>query len=311
MAETFDVIIIGSGQAGNPLATAFSEAGKKTAVIEKSHIGGTCVNEGCTPTKTMVASARVAYLARRATDYGVHMGVGEVYVSMKEVRERKRAIVDEFRGGSENSLEESENVEVIMGTGSFSGEKSVMVMQRDGTMRDLTAETIIINVGGRPTQPDIQGLSTIPYLDSTSIMEVEEIPSHLVIIGGGYISLEFGQMFRRFGSEVTIIESSSRFLSREDEDVAECMKSILEEDGIEVLVGATTDSITMNEGSYQLKVSVDGKVRSIQGSHLLVAVGRTPNSDLLNLKAAGVETNERGWIPVNEKLETNVKVSTR
>lgn len=304
-AEPFDVIIIGAGQAGGPLATAFGKAGKKTALIEKEHVGGTCINEGCTPTKTMVASARVAYMARRSADYGV--GVGEVSVDMAVVRRRKREIVDSFRNGSQGRLEKSDNVELIFGVAAFSGEKTVTVTGNDGTERTLQAETIVINAGGRPAIPPIPGLKAIPYLTSTSIMELDVVPAHLVIIGGGYISLEFGQMFRRFGSKVTVIEQSARFLPREDEDIAASLQKILEEDGIEIVLGAKTESVGLDGEGYRIEIAVGEGQQTIQGSHLLVAVGRTSNADLLNVEATGVKTNERGWIPVNDKLETNVK----
>jgi len=304
MTEVFDVLIIGAGQAGGPLATAFGKAGKKTALIEKEHVGGTCINEGCTPTKTMVASARVAHLARRAGNYGVT--VGEVAVDMSVVRRRKREIVDSFRNGSQGRIEKSDNVELIFGTAAFSGEKTVTVALQEGGTRELKAETIVINAGGRPAAPPIPGLKEIPYLTSTSIMELDAVPDHLVIIGGGYISLEFGQMFRRFGSKVTVIEQSPRFLPREDADIADSLEKILEEDGIEIHLGAKTDSVRLDGEGYRIEMTVGGESKTLQGSHLLVAVGRTSNADLLNLEAAGVKTNERGWIPVNEKLETNV-----
>lgn len=305
MADLFDVIIIGAGQAGGPLATAFGNAGKKTALIEKEHVGGTCINEGCTPTKTMVASARVAYLARRADKYGVN--VGDITVDMGVVRRRKREIVDSFRNGSQGRLEKSDNVELIFGTAAFSGEKEVMVTLQEGGTRELKAETIVLNAGGRPAIPPIPGLKEIPFLTSTSIMELDAVPDHLVIIGGGYISLEFGQMFRRFGSKVTVIEQSSRFLPREDADIADGLQKILAEDGIAIHLGAKTDSVGLDGEGYHIQITVGDKSQTIRGSHLLVAVGRTSNADLLNLSATDVKTNERGWIPVNEKLETNVE----
>lgn len=304
MAESFDVIIIGAGQAGGPLATAFGKAGKKTALIEKEHVGGTCINEGCTPTKTMVASARAAYLARRAADYGVN--VGKVAVDMSVVRRRKREIVDSFRNGSQGRLETSDNVELIFGTASFSGEKTVNVTGAAEGGRELQAETIIINAGGRPAIPTISGLNETPFLTSTSIMELDTVPEHLLIIGAGYISLEFGQMFRRFGSEVTVLEQSSRFLPREDEDVANDLKKILMNDGVYIALGAGIERVWQDDGGIHVQVRHREETPVFSGSHLLVAVGRTSNADTLNLEATGVKTNERGWIPVNDKLETNV-----
>jgi dihydrolipoamide dehydrogenase len=304
MAETFDVIIIGAGQAGGPLATAFGKAGKKTALIEKEHVGGTCINEGCTPTKTMVASARVAYLTRRAADYGVN--VGDVRVDMSVVRRRKREIVDSFRSGSQGRLEKSDNVELIFGTASFSGEKTVQVTGAEGGRRELTAETIVINAGGRPAIPPIDGLKETPFLTSTSIMELDAVPEHLLIIGAGYISLEFGQMFRRFGSKVTVLEQSSRFLPREDEDVANELQKILTDDGISITLSAKIERVWQDDEGVYVQVRQGDEIPVFSGSHLLVAVGRTSNADTLNLEATGVKTNERGWIPVNDTLETNV-----
>ena len=224
--EKFDVIIIGAGQAGNPLSSAFAEAGKRTALIEEKYVGGTYINYGCTPTKTMIASAEVAYMARRSEDYGVHLE--DVRVDLKQVRQRKEAVVTSFRGGSKQRIVAA-GVNLIYGKAMFTGNNSLEVTTPKGETITLTAETIIINAGGRPSLPNIAGLREVPYLDSTSIMELEDVPEHLVIIGGGYIALEFGQMFRRFGSQVTILQYSSQLLDREDEDVAAEMRKILEE----------------------------------------------------------------------------------
>src|SRR6266496_5218468 len=199
----YDVIIIGAGQSGGPLSTAFAQAGRKTAIIEREHIGGTCINEGCTPTKTMVASARVAYLARRGADYGVH--TGPISIDMTTVRKRKRAIVDSFRSGSERRIESTEGVDLVMGEARFTGPKLVEVRLTNGETRQLTAGTIFLNTGDRPSKPHLNGLDRVSALDSTSIMELDIVPEHLLVIGGGYVGLEFGQMFRRFGSQVTIV----------------------------------------------------------------------------------------------------------
>ena len=200
----YDAIVIGAGQSGGPLSTALARAGWKTAIIERIHVGGTCINEGCTPTKTMVASARVAYLARRGTDYGVH--TGPVTVDMVKVRQRKRDIVDSFRNGSQRSIESTEGVDLLMGEAHFTGPKELEVRLTNGETRQLTANTFFINVGARPSKPSISGVDSVPTLDSTSIMELDVVPDHLLIIGGGYVGLEFGQMFRRFGSQVTVIQ---------------------------------------------------------------------------------------------------------
>src|SRR2546429_800461 len=202
MATThYDAIIIGAGQAGGPLSTTLAQAGWKTAIIERIHVGGTCINEGCTPTKTMVASARVAYLAGRGGDYGVR--AGELRIDLAKVRERKRAIVDSFRNGSQSRIEKTKNVDLIFGEAEFTGPKSIRVRKKDGGEVSLSAEKFFINAGCRPAAPQIEGLSEIQYLDSTSIMELAAVPEHLLVLGGGYIGLEFGQMFRRFGSRVT------------------------------------------------------------------------------------------------------------
>jgi pyruvate/2-oxoglutarate dehydrogenase complex dihydrolipoamide dehydrogenase (E3) component len=303
--QQYDAIVIGAGQAGGPLSTAMAKAGWKTAIIERVHVGGTCINEGCTPTKTMVASARVAYLARRAADYGVH--TGPVSVDMSVVRKRKRDIVVSFRNGSQRRIERTEGVDLLMGDARFIEPKVVEVRLNNGEMRTLTARSIFINAGDRPSKPAIEGLDSVPTLDSTSIMELDVVPEHLLILGGGYVGLEFGQMFRRFGSEVTVVQRGAHLLSREDDDVADEVAKILREDGIEVLLETSTLRAGQAlDGSIQLTVRTPGGERTLSGSHLLVAAGRVPNSDWLNLEAAGVQTDKRGNIQVNERLETNV-----
>jgi pyruvate/2-oxoglutarate dehydrogenase complex dihydrolipoamide dehydrogenase (E3) component len=302
----YDVIIIGSGQSGGPLATAMAQAGHKTAIIEREHVGGTCINEGCTPTKTMVASARVAYLARRAADYGVH--TGPITVDMSVVRKRKRDIVESFRGGSQKRLEAAEGLDLIMGDAHFLGPKTIEVHLQNGEVRQLSAETFFLNVGARPTVPPIEGIESVPFLNSTTIMELDTVPEHLVVLGGGYVGLEFAQMFRRFGSQVTIVQRGAQLLPREDADIAENITDILREDGIEVLLQTSAlrvASATQGE-IHQVTVRTPDGERTLTGSHLLAAAGRTPNSDTLNLDAAGVATNKKGYIQVNDLLETNV-----
>lgn len=274
--EHFDAIIIGSGQGGTPLSKALADSGLHTALVERKHIGGTCINEGCTPTKTMVSSARVAALARRGADYGVH--TGNLQIDMERVRQRKREIVDSFRAGSQAGLEKTANLELIFADATFTGPHTLAVGNRT-----LTADKIFISAGARPDLPDnIAG----PYLDSTTIMELDVVPEHLVVLGGGYVGLEFGQMFRRFGSRVTIVHRGSQLLTREDPDVAEEVAKILREDGLEIQLNSNATPT---------------------GSHLLIATGRTPNTASLNLPAAGIETNPKGFIAVDERLETNVK----
>ncbi len=302
--QRYDVIVVGSGQGGNPLAKALAAAGRKTALIEREHVGGTCVNVGCTPTKTMVASARVAYLARRAADFGVR--AGSVSVDQSTVRERKRNIVNGWRSGSERSLRKTEGLDLLMGEASFTGPKTIEVRLIGGERRMLTADLLFINTGARPDRPQIPGLDRVPSLDSTSVMELGEVPDHLVIMGGGYIGLEFGQMFRRFGSRVTIIQRGTQLLAREDPDVAEAALQILREDGVEVVLQAEVQGVEPardGEVAVSVRAGESGR-RAITGSHLLVAVGRVPNTDRLNLDAAGVETDSKGFVRVNERLET-------
>ncbi len=302
--EQFDAIVIGSGQGGNPLAKALAKAGKKTAVIEREHVGGTCVNEGCTPTKTMVASARVAYLARRGGDFGVV--TGPITIDMPKIRERKRAIVKSFREGNERGLKETDCDALIMGEASFAGPKLVRVACNGGGERLLTAELIFLNTGMRSSVPKIDGLADVPYLDNRSVMELGEVPRHLIVVGGGYIGLEFGQLFRRLGSKVTIIQSGKQLLAREDEDVAEEVRKIVEQDGIEVLLNASARSVRREGDSVTLTVEAGGGEREVSGSHILLAVGRTPNTDRLNVSATGIALDDHGFIRVNEYLETNV-----
>ena len=302
----YDAIVIGSGQAGTPLARALAGAGRRTALIESTHVGGTCVNEGCTPTKTMVASARVAYLARRGADYGVR--TGDISVDMVRVRERKRAIVDKFRGGSERGLAKIERLELVRGEARFIGPHEIEVAEESGGNRSLSGDQIFLNVGARPTKPPLPGLDAVPYLDSTSIMELDEAPEHLLILGGGYIGIEFGQMFRRFGSRVSLVQRGMHLLAREDPDVAEAVEGILRDDGIDVLLNCEARRVERRaDGAIHLRAREGGVERSVHGTHLLVATGRTPNTDRLNLKAAGIEHDHQGSIRVNDRLETNVE----
>lgn len=304
MAAThYDAIVIGAGQAGGPLSTALARSGRKTALIERVHVGGTCINEGCTPTKTMVASGRVAYLAKRGADYGVE--TGPVTVDMSIVRKRKRDIVESFRGGSERRIKSTEGLDLLMGEARFTAPHTLEVFLNDGEVRELTADMIFINVGDRPAK--LAGLEHIPTLDSTSIMELDVVPQHLLVLGGGYIGLEFGQMFRRFGSQVTIIQRGAQLLSREDDDVAEAVADILREDGIEVLLKTTLlHAEQQGDDSIQLTVLTPQGERILTGSHVLAASGRVPNSDWLNVAAAGLKTDKQGKIVVNDRLETNV-----
>lgn len=301
----FDAIVIGAGQAGTPLSTTLARAGWKTAIIEREHVGGTCINEGCTPTKTMVASGRVAYLARRGADYGVQ--TGPVTIDMTKVRQRKRDIVDSFRNGGQRRIEKTDGVDLLIGEASFTGPQTLEVRLNNGEMRQLTASTIFINAGARPAKPSIPGVEAVATLNSTSIMELDEVPEHLLVVGGGYIGLEFGQLFRRFGSQVTIIQRGAGLLAREDSDVAEEVANIMREDGLEVLLETKPVSVEQSStGAISLTVQTKMGERILHGSHLLMAAGRVPNTDWLNLDAAGIQTDKRGFIQVNERLETNV-----
>lgn len=302
--KQYDAIVIGSGQGGTPLAKALAKAGRKTAIIERQYIGGTCINVGCTPTKTMFNSARVAYLARRSAEFGVH--AGPVTVNMSEVRARKQGIVDSFRDGGLRGIEKTSGLDLFKGEASFTDSHSIEVRLNDGGKITLAAEKIFINTGGRPAQPDIEGIAGISYLDSTSIMELDELPEHLLVLGGGYIGLEFGQMFRRYGSQVTIIQRGERLLNREDPDVADEVAKILREDGITVLLSSEAMRAERNSGGLRLTARTPDGDQTIDGSHLLAAAGRTPNTDSLNLSAAGIETDKHGSVKVNDRLETNV-----
>jgi pyruvate/2-oxoglutarate dehydrogenase complex dihydrolipoamide dehydrogenase (E3) component len=301
-SQQYDAIVIGSGQGGTPLSMALAQAGMRTALVERKHVGGTCVNEGCTPTKTMVASGRVAYLARRAADYGVH--TGPISIDLQKVRQRKRDMVDSFRNGSQSRVEKTANLELIFGEASFSGPRTVAVRMNDGGQRALSANYIFINAGTRASRPKLDGLDSVAALDNISIMELDAVPEHLLVLGGGYIGLEFGQLFRRFGSRVTIIHSGPQLLAHEDPDIAEEVAKILQQDAIEILLNAKTTRVGKTDGGIRLEVQQQGSAATFAGSHLLVATGRVPNSDTLNPEAAGIQTDARGFIKVNDRLET-------
>lgn len=300
--QQYDAIVIGAGQAGTPLSRALAEAGMHTALIERKHVGGTCINEGCTPTKTMVASGRVAYLARRAADYGVR--TGPISVDLQKVRERKRNIVDSFRNGSQARIEKTANLDLIFGEASFSGPRVVDVRRNDGSQITLSAKYIFINAGTRASRPKLEGLDTVAALDNISIMELDALPDHLLILGGGYIGLEFGQLFRRFGSRVTIVQSAGQLLTREDADIVEEVTNILRQDGAEVVLNAKATRVSQSGAGIHLEIQAQ---KTLTGSHLLVATGRVPNSDTLNLGAAGIETDDHGFIKVNDRLETSAE----
>jgi len=310
----YEAIVIGSGQGGTPLAAALAGKGMKTALVEMREVGGTCVNYGCTPTKTMVASARVAHVARRAADYGVRLEPAEAAIDLSKVRQRKRDIVASFRGGSERHIEQTEKLDLHRGRARFTGPHSITVTTDGGKELSLDAPKIFINTGTRPVVPKIPGLDEVDYLNNESIMELDRVPEHLMVLGGGYIGAEFAQMFRRFGSKVTIIQRARKLLPREDPEISDAVAELFRGEGIEIILEAETLSATRRDGepsqtrgALQLKVHSNGTERVISGSHLLVATGRTPNTDDLGLEIAGITVSEKGFVKVNDRLETDTK----
>jgi pyruvate/2-oxoglutarate dehydrogenase complex dihydrolipoamide dehydrogenase (E3) component len=300
MTASYDAIIIGTGQAGPSLANRLASAGMKVAIVERKLFGGTCVNTGCIPTKTMVASAYAAHLARRAAEYGVSID-GPVSVDMKRVKARKDAISGQSRSGVEHWLKNLANCTVYEGSARFESPREVSI----GASR-LSAGQIFINAGGRAVVPDFPGVGEVPYFTNSSMMGVDFLPRHLVIIGGSYIGLEFGQMYRRFGSEVTIIEKSSRLIPREDEDVSAAVKEIMEHEGLNLRLNANCISFSKRGEEVIAGVDCDNGAPTVSGSHVLLAVGRRPNTDDLGLEKAGVLTDKHGYIFVDDQLRTNV-----
>ncbi|GGF19152.1 mercuric reductase [Youhaiella tibetensis] len=301
MAEQVDAIVIGGGQAGPFLAVRLAQAGMKTVIIERSHMGGTCVNNGCMPTKTMVASARVAHMARRASEYGVSVG-GAVSVDMKAVKARKDKIVETSAKGLVDWIEGTENLELVWETARFSGPREITAGDRV-----FAAPRIFINTGGRPVVPDWPGLAGIPYLTNESIMDLDVLPEHLIIVGGSYIGLEFAQMFARFGSRVTVIEHGDRLIGREDPDVSDTIRQVLEGEGIAIHLNARDIAVSaMEGGGVKLNANAGGMSMTAEGSHLLLAIGRVPNVEALDLPSE-VVTNERGYIKVDDQLRTSAE----
>ncbi len=296
--KEFDAIIIGTGQAGPSLAARLAASGMQTAIVERDKFGGTCVNTGCTPTKALVASARTAFIARRSEDFGVHVN-GPVTVDMKTVKARKDAIVRQSNEGVENWLKHTENLTVYEGHARFVEPYTLQVGE---TL--LKSERIFINVGGRASVPP--GFEGVSYFTNASIMDVDFLPEHLIIVGGSYIGLEFGQMYRRFGSEVTIVERGDSLLRREDPDVSAEVQKILEAEGIRFRLKATCLGARQEEGKILVNVDCTAGDKEIKGSHLLIATGRKPNTDDLGLNLAGIEVDEKGFIKVDDKLQTNV-----
>lgn len=299
----YDAIIIGAGQAGIPLAKKLAKAGKQTVIIEKSWVGGSCINYGCTPTKAMIASAQAAHQARKAPDLGIN--IGNIHVDFKKIKERKDEIVKMFRTSAQKSIESTEGLELVLGEASFSGEKELTITSI-GKKEIVTGDWIFINTGAEASIPKLKGLKSVNYLTSTSILELEEIPEHLIIIGGSYIGLEFGQMFYRFGSKVTVLEEASRIMEQEDEDVSAELTKILQDEGLDILTGINIDEVKSEMGQISLNLHSTHGANTITGSHLLIATGRIPQIEALNLKIPGIRIDETGNIIVNEKLETNV-----
>ncbi|EXJ68681.1 uncharacterized protein A1O5_08475 [Cladophialophora psammophila CBS 110553] len=312
MTSHYEAIVVGSGQGGGPLAQAFAKAGRRTALVEATHVGGTCINEGCTPTKTMVASARIAHLACRAQSYGVQFKRSSLVLNMETVRKRKRDIVDSFRGGSETRIKNTDNLDLIMGKARFTGPKELeIVVSHDGGGKtqtiNITGDQIFINAGCSPARLTVKNAErTEGLLNSTTIMELGEVPRHLAIIGGGAVGCEFAQMMKRFGERVSLIQQNTQLLPKEDADVSEEIRNIFADAGIDVYLGATIKEVS-NVTLGQIVVSLtqgDGTPKSLLCSHVLVATGRTPNTADLGLESAGVEVDSKGFIKVDEHLAT-------
>ena len=302
MNTSFDAIVIGAGQAGPSLAVRLAASGLKTALVEREHLGGTCVNDGCIPTKTLVASARAAHVARHAAEFGVNIG-GTVSVDMKRVKARKDKVVAQSVEGLTSWLGGTPNLSLIRGAARFTGPHTL-----DVAGQTLEAPKIFINVGGRATLPDWPGIHDVPVLTNTSMMQLDTLPEHLLIVGGSYIGLEFAQMYRRFGSKLTVIEYGDRLIAREDPDVSKEVQAILEREGVEFLLVARDARVSQtDDGQIHVALTSNGTARDLHGSHLLAAVGRQPNTEDLGLKSAGIETDKRGFITTDEQLRTNVE----
>jgi pyruvate/2-oxoglutarate dehydrogenase complex dihydrolipoamide dehydrogenase (E3) component len=304
--KQYDVIVIGAGQAGLPLSKKMAKAGKKVALIEQRWIGGTCVNDGCTPTKVWVASAKAAYNAANSSHLGIK--IKSYKVDMALIKKRKDDIVINAREGGTKNAEETPNLDLIFGHAVFTDVKTVTITLNEGGTKVLTADLIFINVGAKTVIPDIEGLDDVDYLTSTTILDLDKVPDNLLIMGGNYIGLEFGQMFRRFGSKVTIIERAGRLLSREDEDISTEMRTLLELEDIEVQTGSEVIKLKQTKkGNIDATIKNAGHPKKARFSHVLIAVGRAPNTEALGLDKTGVKMDDKGYIKVNQKLETNVK----
>lgn len=301
----YDAIVIGAGQAGTPLCRKLAESGLKTAIIERRWVGGTCVNDGCSPTKAMVASAKAVWSARHNETLGVH--VGSITVDFDEILDRKNRIVHTMRGNSEKRILNTAGLDLIYGAARFSGRKEITVSLTDGGTETFTADKFFLNTGLQPVIPDIEGIHSIPYLTSTSIMELDEIPEHLLVLGSGYIALEFGQMFARFGSKVTLIERSKRILGKEDADIAEEVTRCLAQEDIEIITSTQAVGFSQNGHIINVTLETEGIPSQRTCTHVLVATGRKPQLDESGLEIAGIEVDEKGYIKVNAQLETSAE----
>lgn len=297
--KIYDHIILGTGQATGTLLGRLIPTGNTIAVIEAAKVGGSCVNYGCTPTKTLVASARALHLARRGDYFG--FTTGPIELDYNRIRERMNSVRNASSDGLTNWMLGTENVDLIRGSGSFTGPKTISVGDQE-----IEGEHIYINVGTRPSVPPIEGIDQVPWMDSAGLLDKKTLPEHLIIVGGGYIGVEFGQVFRRFGSRVTLIQRSTQLMPREDQDVADAIQDFLEEEGIEIICGASAQAVSEQNGQIQLTIEVDGQTQTITGSDLLIATGRIPNSDTLNLAVTDIRTHPRGYIEVDDYCRTSV-----
>lgn len=296
----YDAIVIGSGQGGAPLAHKLADLGQRVAIVEKAHLGGSCINYGCTPTKTMIASARIAHYARRGPEFGVH--TGGVMIDMREVVARKDAMVKQWRDGQQGHIDRRPTLDLLRGHARFTGPHAIEV-----NGESLTSDRIFINTGLRPRIPDVAGLVTVDYLTNHNIMDLAEVPEHLLVLGGNYLGLEFGQMFRRFGAQVSVVEINDQITPREDQEVAQALREALEAEGMTFHLGCRATSVARTATGVDLTLeSNEGATKTLSGSHLLLAIGQQPNTDDLGLDRAGVETDQHGYIKHNGRLETSV-----